>query len=110
MAAIGVQVITRSGVTPSLGAVVEEGDSFANDGNTFVEILNSSGANAYTVTFDANGSYKGVALQDVEVSIPANGNKLVGPFPIEAFGSTVGVTYSGSAPETDLTIGAFKGV
>ena len=110
MAELTAQTIVREGVTPNLAAAAADGDSFDNDGSVFVEIANSSGVNAYTLTFETTGSIKGVPLEDTEVSIAASGNKLIGPFPPEAFGSSVSVTYSGSAVETDLTIGVFKGM
>lgn len=113
MATLSVQTIVRSGITPSFAAVAAGGDEFPNDGNTYVEIINSSGSNSYTVTFTTPASVQGVALENPTATVGTSARKKIGPFPTRLFNNAngrVAVAYTGSAPATDLTIGVFKGV
>ncbi len=112
MATLTVQSIVLAGATPTFAAAAPAGDAFPNDGNTYVEILNSSGANSYTVTFATAATVEqGIAIADPTVTVGTNGRKKMGPFKPGIFNDTNGrvvVTYTGSAPATDLTIGVFK--
>lgn len=113
MATLSVQTIVRAGITPTFAAVAAGGDEFPNDGNTYVEIINSSGANSYTVTFTTPASVQGVALENPTATVGTSVRKKIGPFPTRLFNTSdgrVAVAYTGSAPATDLTIGVFKGV
>lgn len=113
MATLSVQTIALAGITPSFAAVAAGGDEFPNDGSTYVEIVNSSGANAYTVTFTTAATIEGVAIADPTVTVGVSARKKIGPFHQAVFNNSSGrvaVAYTGSAPATDLTIGVFKGV
>jgi hypothetical protein len=113
MATLSVQTIALAGITPTYAAVAAGGDVFANDGSTYVEIVNSSGANSYTITFTTPATYQGVAVADPTVTVGTSTRKKIGPFPPSAFNNSTGqvaITYTGSAPATDLTIGVFAGV
>lgn len=108
MAALTVQNIALAGITPSLTAAAEAGDTFINDGNTYFQVKNASGAEI-TVTFTTAGTFRGVALENPTVTVAATtGDKLVGPFDKEAFNNSTGsvaITYSAFA---SVTVGAFK--
>jgi len=113
MATLSVQTIALAGITPTFAAVAAGGDEIPNDGNTYVEIVNSSGANSYTATFATAATIEGVAIADPTVTVGVSSRKKIGPFPVSIFNNSSGrvaLTYSGSAPATDLTIGVFKGV
>jgi len=113
MATLSAQTIVVTGLAPSFAAVAAGGDEFPNDGNTYVEIINSSGANSYTITFTTPATFEGVAVDNPTVTIGTSARKKIGPFPIRAFNNAnnrVALAYTGSDPATDLTIGVFKGV
>lgn len=113
MATLSVQTIALAGITPTFAAVAAGGDEIPNDGNTFVEVVNSSGANAYTLTFTTSATVEGVAVADPTVAVAVSSRKKIGPFHTGVFNnssSRVAVAYTGSAPATDLKIGVFKGV
>lgn len=113
MATLSVQTIALAGITPSFVAVAAGGDEFPNDGNTFIELVNSSGANSYTLTFTSPVTVEGVAVADPTVVVGTSARKKIGPFPVSVFNNSSGrvaVGYTGSAPATDLTIGVFKGI
>src|SRR5512139_1264127 len=113
MATLSVQTIALAGITPTFAAVAAGGDEFPNDGSTYVEIVNSSGANSYTVTFTTPATVEGVAVENPTVTVGTSGRKKIGPFKASVFNNSSGrvaVGYTGSAPATDLTIGVFNGV
>lgn len=113
MATLTVNTVTSAGLelVAALAAVAAGGDEFANDGNTYIEIRNSSGANAYTVNAATAGTYKGYPVEDEAISVGTNEHVVAGPFPTNVFNDANGLvqlTYTGSAPDTDLTIAVFK--
>jgi hypothetical protein len=110
MATLTRQNLSLTGLSnPSYAACAGGGDDFPNDGsNTFVHIKNGSGG-ALVATFDDTGSTGPTGAQsynpDVQVSVPAGGEQIIGPFPTGRFGSSVAITYSGV---TSLTIAVYK--
>ena len=107
---LSVQTVSLAGQAGALAAANVDGNYFDNDGHTWLEVVDSDLANDYTVTIDATGGYKGVSLTDPTVTVAHGTRKLIGPFPIGAFGRQVSISYTGSAPATDLTVGVFKGI
>lgn len=109
MATLSVQSAAITGTSLTYNTAGATTDSFPNDGNTFALIKNSSGANAYTVTVSAPQKFKGrtITAPTATVAISATG-VLIGPFPPEVCSTTATLTYSGSAPATDLTVAVFK--
>lgn len=109
MAQLTVQNVTRSGLTPSYAAATGTGDSFSNNGATFLHVKNGHTA-AQSVTVDSQYAPlpAGTAQADVVVSIPAGGERMIGPFPTRSFNDVDGltqVTYSGV---TALTVAAIN--
>jgi hypothetical protein len=109
MAALTVQDVTRSGLTPTFAAATSTGDSFANNGSTFLYVKNGHTA-AQSVTVDSQYAPLpvGTAQSDAVVSVAAGGEALIGPFPTRSFNDADGlvqVTYSGV---TALTVAAIK--
>lgn len=95
------QALSVNGIAPTYNAASVAGDSFANDGKTFVHLKNGSGASV-TATFDAisgfnDNAFGDVALADTVVTVPAGGERIVGIFPPSRFNDVngrVAVTYS----------------
>ena len=91
---------------------VTDGDSFANDGRTFLYVINGS-VGAITVTVDTPATVDGQALADLTVTVAATGDgdgldkKFIGPFTATSnqSGGTVLVTCSAVAT---ILIGAFR--
>lgn len=113
MATISPQTIVIGGLTPAYAAVAAGGDEVVNDGGTYIEIVNSHATNSYTVTFTTPATVDGVAIDNPTVTVPGSSRRKVGPFNPTVFNNASGrvaVGYTGSAPGTDLTIGAFKGI
>lgn len=113
MAVQPVQDTSLAGITPSTPAGSSGGDSFPNNGNVILELINASGG-AITVKADDPGSpAPASALQfdpDVQVSVPAGARRIWGPFPVFRFNDAngrVNLTY-GTNPPTGLTIGFYR--
>jgi len=113
MAVQTVQDISLAGITPAVPAGSSGGDSFANNGNVILELINASGG-AITVKADDPGSPSPPnALSfdpDVQISVPAGQRRIWGPFPTFRFNDSngrVNLTY-GTNPPTGLTIGYYR--
>lgn len=110
MAVLTVQDVSRSGLNPSYAAADVAGDSFANNGSTMLHVKNAS-AGALTVAVGSQYAPlpAGTAQSDVSVSVPAGGERMIGPFPTRSFNDVDGlaqVTYPGGV--TSLTVAAIN--
>lgn len=113
MAILAVQDTSLAGITPTTPAGANGGDSFPNNGNVILELINASGG-AITVTADDPNSATPVSAQqfnpDVQISVPAGQRRIWGPFPPFRFNDVngrVALTY-GTNPPTGLTIGLYR--
>lgn len=102
MAILAVQKPGLAGAAPTFAAAAAGGDSFPNDGQTLLHVKNGHTA-AQTVTADAVSACSFGFDHDAAVSVPAGGERVVGPFPQGRFGTSVALTYSGV---TALTVAA----
>lgn len=75
------------------------GDTFDNDGRTFLHVKNEGGG-PLTITVVAK-----LTKSDVTKVIPAGGDGFFGPFPLTDFNATSVIVYSGV---TSLTLAALK--
>jgi hypothetical protein len=114
MATLTVTSLAETGVAAATESPANGGDVFANDGRTFFRIVNSSGANAYTVTAVTSGTTAGggLAIADTAIAVGTSATVLAGPFtPLNEYNNASGqvsLTYTGSDANTDLTIGVYK--
>lgn len=115
MAALTVQVIslglsggTYSGLTPAAAVAASGGgDTFKNDGHTFLCVINGGGS-SITATVAASFNCSDGHDHDKAVSVPAAGERWFGPF--ETFkhndaNDNCAVTYSGV---TSVTVRVFR--
>lgn len=106
MANLSTQRISRAGLGPTYAAATGGGDKFAPGGKTFLHVKNGSGG-AQTVTIVTPGSAaENVSIGDVAVSVPAAGERMIGPLPGSLFANPAdsglgAITYSGV---TSLTV------
>ena len=103
---ITVQTIYLTGTTPSYVAASSDNNYFTNDGKTYVNVRNSS-AGIITSTFITPLTVNGLAVDDLNVQIPANsGTKIVGPFLATTFSPT-GTLYIQFSATSGLSLTAF---
>lgn len=108
MAALTVQTIVIAGVEKAtLVAATAAGDSFVNDGKTFLEVANGD-ATPMTVTIAGARNVQLDTSAEKEVTVADGTSQMIGPFPVGNYNretdESVVVTYSSV---TSLTIGAF---
>lgn len=112
-AVLTVQDVSLAGLNPSYAAAGAGGDSFPNDGATFLHVKNGGGG-PITVTIDDVGSASPEAAAafdpDPDVSVPAGEERMIGPFPKDRFDATdgtgVNVSYSGVTSVTVAAVSA----
>lgn len=111
MAVLAVHQPTLAVATWAPVAAAGGGDSFVNDGYTFLYIKNASGA-PITVTVDAPGTtgpdQANAFDPDLVKSIPAGGERTIGPFVDKArfndVNGRVNLSYSGVTTLTVLPV------
>lgn len=109
MAAIAIQQPVLAGLNPSYAACTGGGDTVpGNDGKVMLHVKNGSGG-ALTVTVASQRpTVAGYTPANNAVSVPAAGERMIGPFDPAAFNDSTGslvVTYSAV---TSLTIAAVR--
>lgn len=80
-----VTAVTRSGVAQpaETNADTANNHQLFNDGRTILEVRNSDGIAAQTITFEIPGEIDlGIAVPDRVITIPATAVRLIGPFPL----------------------------
>jgi hypothetical protein len=88
--------MSRLGLSPTFGAAGVSGDTFPNDGHTFIRVKNGSGS-PITVTVAPARAVDGLTPAGRTVSIPATtGDVSIGPFPGDDYNTdgTASVSYS----------------
>lgn len=108
MALLTVQNISTTGLGPTYAAANAGGDTFPNNGRTLLHVKNG-GASAVTVTLVSAKTCNQGFQHDLQVSVPAGGERMIGPFPPDRFNNEstgqVSVTYSGV---TSVTVAALS--
>lgn len=109
--------ITRAGVTCGAAASGSEvagdptnGMYFAgNDGLLFLDVRNTSGTTAYSVSFVVAATVDGLTVPVVTVSLAANARRLFGPFPPSLYNQSDGtVSVNIQAAGSPLKLRAYR--
>lgn len=116
MAVLSVQSVGFTGLNYTSASADVAGDSFANNGRTFLLFKNAN-ASSRTLTIAANDTtrpgFGTIATPDTTVTIPGSGTNgglcVVGPFPTERFNDPVtGRVNLAYSAVTDLTVSAVE--
>jgi hypothetical protein len=103
------QTISIAGLAPAYEAANVDGNAFLNRGKTFLHVKNAS-AGAVTATLVTPVTVSGRAVADDAVSIPAGGERMIGPFNPSLYNNTgadankVHVDYSAAASVTAAAV------
>lgn len=103
MALISAQSVSHDGLDPTFEAAAND-DSFKNTGSEYFHVKNGSAA-SITVTIDSVKLCNYGFDHNLSVDVPASGEKLIGPFSVARFGSTIEPTYS---DVTSVTVAVVK--
>lgn len=80
MALLALTSVTRAGTDTAGAAADVAGDTFPNAGREYLVVKNSS-ASPITVTLDVTMTVDGQTVVDPTVSVPAGGERIIGPWP-----------------------------
>lgn len=109
MALLATQSPSLAGLNVTFAAATAGGDTVAPDERTHLHVKNGS-AGALTVTVVAKTTCSQGVLHDAAVSVPAGGERKIGPITPQRFArpsdGLAEITYSGV---TSLTIAAIRG-
>jgi len=108
MAALTVQSMTISGLVETYVAAAAGGDTFANDGKTFLRVKNGGGSSInVTLSSQVTDPAAGTAVADKVVAVANGVDAMIGPVNQKGFnsGGNVSVAYSGV---TSVTVAAIK--
>ena len=110
MATLTVQTIVQAGLGPTYASAASGGDVATNDGKLFLHVKNAHGSVARSVTITAVQTYiaDGTALSDRVVSVPAAGERMIGPFTPGGFNNASGQIAISYDDEADVTIAALN--
>ena len=109
-----VQSPTIAGVIPAnVAATLTDGNRFKNTGNEMVIIRNGGGVNPVVVTVPTPQTFKGLTIQDPTISVAIGVDKIIGPFPPEAYNNPSGGTdpnevYLEYDQVTSVTVSVFR--
>lgn len=107
MAALTVQQAAQTGIVVAFVAAAGGGDSFVNDGRTYLHVKNGGGG-SINVTVDSVRACDQGGDHDVVVAVGAGAEKVIGPLDPVRFngaGGAVAVSYSAV---TTVTVAAVK--
>lgn len=106
MAALTTQVVSASGIAPTYTQVTAL-DTFSPGDHVFAHIKNG-GAGASTATFTTPGTVDGLAIADLVVTVPAAGERMIGPLPARTFAKSDGQADLACSPTTTVTVAFFR--
>jgi len=104
MAQLAVQRATLAGIAPTYNVTAAAGDTFFNDGKTYLHIKNANGAATRTVTINSLVNCDQGVDHNAEIVVPISGERVVGPFPRNRFNTAAGLVGMTYTSEADLTI------
>lgn len=97
----------KAGITPTFTAANAGGDSFANDGKTWLEVNNGGGA-SITVTIAVPYTVDGSAVTPPTVTIPAGQRRLIGKFDTTIYNDANGRVAVSYSAVTTVTVNPFS--
>ncbi|MEO3978771.1 hypothetical protein [Streptomyces sp. CAU 1734] len=108
MAVLTAQAVSLSGLAPSYASAAAGGDKVTPSERTFLHVKNGAGA-PITVTLTASASVRGQAVGNITVSVPASGDRMIGPLPADLLaGPSDGLVPIGYSSATSVTVAALR--
>lgn len=103
MAQLTVQKISLTGITPVYNVAAVGGDTFINNGRTFLHVKNG-GVAAITATIDSKALSNYGTDVDIVISVPAGGEKTIGMFDTVRFDDNLGISNITYSAVTSVTV------
>jgi hypothetical protein len=106
MAALTTQVVSASGIAPTYTQVAAA-DTFSPGDHVFLHIKNGGGSPT-TATITTPGTVDGLAIADLPVTVPAAGERMIGPLPARTFAKSDGQADLVCSPTTTVTVAVLR--
>ena len=104
---LSLQNVDRDGLEATYTALIADGHKFTNNGEEmFIHVVN--GATGFTLTILTPQTVDGLSVADRTISIGANEEHFVGPFPVGNYNQSDGMVYVDYRDVADGTIAALK--
>lgn len=108
MATLATQTIALAGLAPTYSAAAGGGDKCEVGDRNFLHVKNGSGS-PVTVTLTATAAVRGQAVGNVVVSVPASGERMIGPLPADLLQNSVdGLCAIGYSSATTVTVASVR--
>lgn len=108
MATLSTQVIALAGLNPTYGAATGGGDKCEVGDRIFLHVKNGGGS-PITVTLTATASLRGQAVSNVTVSVPASGERMIGPLSADLLqNASDGLCAIGYSAAASVTVAALR--
>lgn len=108
MATLTAQAIGLAGTNPTYASAAAGGDKVSPGDRSFIHVKNGGGSSV-TVTLTATASVRGQTVGNVTVSVPAAGERMVGPLTSDLLaGPTDGLVAVGYSSATSVTIASLR--
>ena len=112
MAALTVQPIIKSGLEASFAAADVGGDSFTNDGRTFLFVKNGATDVVVTITAQTTSATKpgfgDITLTNEVVTVTAGTEQMIGPLEQAIFNDASGLAQVTYDDTTNVTVAAVR--
>lgn len=108
MSSLTVQNVSLDGLKPSFVAAAEDGDTFVNNGRTFLHVKNEDTVDVRTVTINSLVDCNQGHDHNIEVEIPKEEERIIGPFSPSRFNSNTGVVSVTYDDHSDVTVAAIS--
>lgn len=110
MAELTVNSIIEDGFDPDVLEVAEEtGDTFENDGNSFIYLTNGNVAEiTVTIASQVTNYPEGTAPYDIEVAVPAGESRFIGPINQVGYNTAEGLVELTYDIHEDVLVGIFS--
>ena len=102
-----VQEISLDGLTPTFSAADANGNYFSGSGKEFVYVKNG-GSSAITVTIASQQPCNQGEIHNVEVSVAASGEAMIGPLPEARFEDSSGHINISYSDVTSVTVAVIR--
>ena len=105
---IAVQNITRAGLEPAYNSSIIAADDyfFLNGEGVFVHLVN--GGTASEVTIETVTTVDGLAVEDLVRTLPANADRVIGPFPKDIYSNSERKVKMSFTTPTTLEVAVLK--
>lgn len=108
MATLTTQAIGLAGINPTYASAAGGGDKVSPGDRSFIHVKNGSGSSV-TVTLTATASVRGQTVGNVTVSVPASGERMIGPLTSDLLaGVSDGLVAVGYSSATSVTIASLR--